>query len=237
MAVTRTTHIVVGSNNFCQQLDNEIREHTITATVPGQSEIDNVAEDHIDLLPHSVQSEITVPTLYYSDLSKALASRRNGFVFAMWDGYSDEFGTATPVFEGGDSLIDGIPETAPSTDAISNSFTARPRRAWVRGTKAFEFTLRQGGLSFTVPGTFENTEKVFLLVTAKGDSTSRTLTLTAGSKNTTQAVTVPAVHELDISGFDGGNLSSATLATTGLTGANSTITGWLLIGSPYERPA
>ena len=234
--ITRNTHIVVGADDFCLRLDNEIREHTISSTVPGQSEIDAQGKEFVERLPHSVVSGISIPTIYYSDLSKSLATRRQAFVFAIWDGYTDEFGTVAGYFEGGDSVIDGIPQTAPSTDAISNSFNAQPAGAWVRGAKAYPFTLRQGGLSFTIPGTFTNTERVFVVVDDKSNATSRKLTLTAGTKSDDQDFTVPAIAEYDITGFDGGSLSSATLATTGLTG-NVTVGGWVLIGNEYERPA
>lgn len=238
MGVTANTHLVVGSDDFCLLLDNDMRDHTVNSSVPSQSEIIAAGVEHYERLPHTVSSEISVGALYYSDLSKSLGSDRDSaLAFVIWDGYVDEFGRAPAVWEGGLSFLEGLPQTAPSTDAITNALTVRPtRKPWSRGSKAHPFRLAQGSLSFSIPGTFTNEESAFLVVTEKPSSTSRTLTLTASSKTVTQSVTGPSAHELDLSGLDGGALSSATLSTTGLTG-NSVVAGWLLIGSEYERPA
>lgn len=234
--VAANTHVVVGGNDFCVVLDNDIRGHSLSNAVPSQSSVEADGVDHIDMIPHVVSTEFTTPVLYYSDLTKALAGNRHATVFAIWDGYTDVFGSAPAVFEGGRSVVDGVPLTAPSTDAISNAFTVRPQRPWIRGSKAYPFSLSRGSLSFRVPGTFTNSESVFVVVTTKAESDSRTLTLTAGTKSATGAFTVPAIAEYNVTGFDGGNLTGATLATTGL-GNNETVGGYLLIGSAYERPA
>ncbi len=135
---------------------------------------------------------------------------------------------------GGQSFVDGIPETVPTQDAITATATFRPheKQKWGVGTVVVPFSLNSGDTTSVELGAGIEANSIgFVVVTGRNVPTSALAVNVAG-----QTVNLRAGQESGVfpMSFASAQRPNATVAAS-LSG-QATVTGFLLAGDFYTAP-
>lgn len=234
MSITRNTSVVIGDADWCYVADPDLAGHSLTGSTPSYTiEADGV--EHMDKRMHSVDTEISLTSLYYRTLVKGLNNVDKAICFSIWPGYTTPDGqTATDLWEGGFCVVGGLPETAASDNAITSSVSMRPSEPWSRGLVAAPFELRQGALSAALGSlVLTGLDTAWMVITE--NSGDRSVKVKRGAAEQAIPITGPSIKKVDLAGFTTKTAVATSLETTGLTGSAVT-SGWLLLGSTYKAP-
>ena len=229
MAATACSRLYFGSaSGVVELMADSAQDWTRDATAETYAE--SIArKEHMDAVTHSYDTTISVSTLYYNEVAEQVRkSPDTNYILAVMDPLTPSGRTAvTGFWTGGQAFVDGISETAPSTDAITYSAVFRPAeyQRWGRGLSVTDFSFSSGD-SDDVSYNALTGANVWYLVVDKNEPSDGTRAITVGG--TVQNVKA-GIHVID--------LSSARDTTIKFSATGSTsVSGTLLQGITYTTP-
>ncbi len=229
MASSTTTRVLFGSASSAADISGDVREWTLNQSVESFS-TDPIGRKHMDKTPHSIDVNIALSGVYYGPIVEQLRQAAAGsYAFVVAEPQNN-----VGVWVGGQSFVDGVPETVPTQDAITSAVTFRPTEKvkWTVGTVVVPFSLNSGDTTSVELGAgIDAGWKGFVVVTGR-DAPASALQVTAAG----QAVNLRAGQESGIFlvSFASAQRPNATVAAS-LSG-QATVSGFLLVGTDYNTP-